>query len=160
MFSGALKYQQILDANVFDGHRFGFLSYKLVRQNSPYELVLKYVQYILRSSQITAIIYKTSAQPKQPLSQLWATTYKDYDRTSDFEAKSIYIQLNNVVFQLLQQNNLLISTSLITEKMLQQLFLMVKKNYKPLIVQRELQANQRWIMSCINLGCMLRSMAF
>lgn len=40
-FSGALKYQQILDANIFDGHRFGFLSYKLVRQNSPRELVLK-----------------------------------------------------------------------------------------------------------------------
>lgn len=49
-FSGALKYQQILNANIFDGHRFGLLSYKLVRQHSPCELVLKHVQYILRTS--------------------------------------------------------------------------------------------------------------
>lgn len=49
-FSEAPKYQQILDSDIFDGHRFGFLSYKLVRQNSPCELVLKYDRYILRSS--------------------------------------------------------------------------------------------------------------
>lgn len=49
-FSEALKYQQILDANIFDGHRFDFLSYNLVRQNSLCELVLKYIQYIWRFS--------------------------------------------------------------------------------------------------------------
>lgn len=45
-FSGALKYQQILDTNIFDGHRFDFLSYKLLRQNGLCELVFKYIQYI------------------------------------------------------------------------------------------------------------------